>query len=108
MGAMRARSSAPICALERARIAPIGELESAYYLNVEVDDQPGVLAQVAAVFGDHSVSIRSMEQEGLGAGARLVFITHAARESDLQATLHGLRRLGAVRSIGSVLRVVGD
>jgi homoserine dehydrogenase len=49
-----------------------------------------------------------MEQEGLGAGARLVFITHAARESDLQATLHGLRRLGAVRSIGSVLRVVGD
>jgi len=107
-GNLRRGHGAPICALERARIAPIGELESAYYLNVEVDDQPGVLAQVAAVFGDHGVSIRSMEQEGLGVGARLVFITHAARESDLQATLHGLRRLGAVRSIGSVLRVVGD
>ena len=41
---------------------------------------PGVLAAVAGVFGGHGVSIRSMEQEGLGAEARLVFITHTARE----------------------------
>ena len=83
-------------------------MTSAYYLNVEVDDRPGVLAAVAAVFGGHGVSIRSMEQEGLGGEARLVFITHGARERDLRATLADLRSLDAVRAVGSVLRVIGD
>jgi homoserine dehydrogenase len=55
-----------------------------------------------------------MEQEVLAPGegpegaARLIFITHAAREADLQATLHELGTLDAVRSVGSVLRVVGQ
>ena len=39
--------------------------------------------------------------------ARLVFITHAARERDVQATLHDLRRLDAVDRIGSMIRVIG-
>ena len=55
-------------------------------------DRPGVLAAVAPVFGDHDVSIRSMEQVGLGDEARLVFITHTAREADVQATLAELAR----------------
>ena len=63
---------------------------------------------MASIFGEHAVSIRSMEQEGLDAEARLIFITHAARERDLQATLAGLAGLEAVRSVGSMLRVVGD
>ena len=71
----------------RPRSGPIDDVESAYYLNLEVLDRPGVLAQVAGVFGDHGVSIRSMEQEGLGDEARLIFITHRAREADVQATL---------------------
>ena len=107
-GNLRQGHSASIGALERARIAPIDDVTSAFYLNVEVDDRPGVLAQVATVFGDHGVSIRSMEQEGLGGEARLVFITHAARERDVRSTLQDLRSLDAVRSVGSVLRVIGD
>ncbi len=107
-GNLRQGHSASIGALERARIAPIDDVTSAFYLNVEVDDRPGVLAQVATVFGDHGVSIRSMEQEGLGGEARLVFITHAARERDVRSTLQDLRSLEAVRSVGSVLRVIGD
>ncbi len=71
-------------------LRPIDDVESAYYLNLEVLDRPGVLAQVAGVFGDHGVSIRSMEQEGLGDEARLIFITHRAREADVQATLADL------------------
>jgi len=94
--------------LGKAVIHPIEEVESAYYLNVEVRDRPGVLAQVAGVFGDHGVSIRSMEQEGLGGEARLIFITHRAREADVRATLGALRELEAVDRIGSVLRVLGE
>ena len=76
----------------RAEIRPIGELRAQYYVAIDVSDRPGVLAAVAAVFGQHNVSVRSMEQVGLGDEARLVFITHLARESDVQATLGDLAR----------------
>ncbi len=102
----------------KAKIRPIDDLHYRYYVNLEVADRPGVLAAVAGVFGEHRVSIRSMEQESLGGDspqpvpavghARLIFITHEARESDVRATLHELRDLDAVTSIGSVLRVIGS
>jgi homoserine dehydrogenase len=98
----------------RAEMRPVDELRSPYYVNLEVRDRHGVLAAVAGVFGAHEVSIRSMEQEALDPGgdtptgaARLIFITHAAREADVRATLQELRALDAVLSVGSVLRVVG-
>ena len=50
--------------------------------------------------------IRAMEQDGLGDEARLIFITHTAKEADVQATLRDLRELDAVDRIGSVLRVI--
>ncbi len=99
----------------RAVMRPVDELYSPYYLNIEVADRHGVLAEVAGVFGAHRVSIRSMEQEALDPGgdtptgaARLIFITHAAREADVRATLAELSELEAVISVGSVLRVVGS
>jgi homoserine dehydrogenase len=104
----RARNShASVGSLAKARLRPIDEVASAYYLNLDVIDRPGVLAAVAGIFGDHGVSIRSMEQEGLGAEARLVFITHVAREADVQATIRDLHHLDAVDRITSVLRVIG-
>ncbi len=104
---LKRNTHAPIGGLADARIRPIDELRGQYYLNLEVADRPGVLAAVAGVFGDHRVSIKSMEQEGLGDEARLIFITHTATESDVQATLHDLRELDAVDRVGSLLRVIG-
>ena len=105
----RARGShASIGVLGKARIRPIDEVETAYYLNIDVFDRPGVLAAVAGVFGAHGVSIRSMEQEGLGDEARLVFITHIAREAAMQATVRDLHHLDEVDCITSVLRVIGQ
>jgi len=100
------RAPAPAPRRGATGLRPIDELRSAFYLNLEVVDRPGVLAAVATVFGDHGVSIRTMEQEGLGDEARLIFLTHAAREGDVRATLDGLRQLEAVDRVGSVLRVV--
>jgi homoserine dehydrogenase len=101
-------SHASVGQIGTATIRSIDEVVTAWYLNLEVLDRPGVLAQVAGAFGDHRVSIRSMEQEGLGGEARLIFITHRAREADMRATLHDLEALDAVDRIGSVLRVVSD
>lgn len=101
-------TSARIGALTPASVRPIAESSSAYYLRVAVIDRPGVLARVADVFGRHGVSIRSMEQHGLGDEAVLVFITHRSKEAAVQATLDELRGLDIVTDIHSVIRVVGD
>ena len=98
---------ASIGSIGRSRIRPIDELSSAFYVNLEVADEPGVLAAVAGVFGAHGVSIRSMEQEGLDDQARLVFITHVASESAVRATLKELSSLESVQRVNSVLRVIG-
>jgi homoserine dehydrogenase len=105
---LRKGAHATIGTLAPVRIRPIDDLVSSYYVNLDVEDRPGVLRSVAEVFERHDVSIRSLEQEGLGADARLIFITHIAREADVQATLHDLRALDVIHTIGTVLRVVGE
>jgi homoserine dehydrogenase len=67
-----------------------------------------VLAKIADQFGQHDVSIKSMQQRGIGADARLIFVTHRAREADLRATVHALGDVDVVHRVGSVLRVLGD
>ncbi|MGH9120592.1 MAG: homoserine dehydrogenase [Acidimicrobiales bacterium] len=87
-------------------IRPIDELISAYALTLEVVDRPGVLHAVSGVLGEHQVSVRSMEQDWSGESARLVFVTHPAREADVQACLHDMRALEAVKRIGGLIRVI--
>jgi homoserine dehydrogenase len=99
---------ATIGSLPRRPVRPIDEVESQFYLLIEVADRPGVLAQIAAQFGRHGVSIKSMQQKGIGDDARLIFVTHKAREADLRATVHALRDVEPVHRVGSVLRVMGD
>lgn len=105
---IRKGSHASVGQLGEAVIRSIDDLDSAFYISVDVVDRPGVLATIAGVFGDHGVSIASMEQDRLGSDARIVFITHHASEHDVRATLDGLRNLDAVRRVGSVIRVLGN
>ena len=93
--------------LTRTPIQPIDELESQFYMTVDVADRPGVLAAIAGVFGKYAVSTQSMQQQGRGEEAHLIFVTHLAREADLRATMHEVGELDAVERVGSVLRVVG-
>jgi homoserine dehydrogenase len=89
-------------------IRAIGDAETPFYVLLEVADQPGVLAAIAGEFGRFGVSIKSMEQRGIGVDARIVFITHRAREADLRATIDSLRHVESVHRVGSVLRVMGE
>jgi len=90
-----------------AAIRPMNELRSAFYVSLDARDEPGVLAAIASVFGEHGVSIQSMEQLGLGDQARLIFITHEAVEGNVRFTLADLYELDVVKNIGQVIRVVG-
>lgn len=85
---------------------PAGELESVFYISIDVLDRPGVLAAVAGIFGDNGVSIQSMEQSGFGAEARLAFLTHLALADRVNATVKDLAKHKSVDSIGACLRVI--
>jgi len=97
-----------IGAFAKAVVRPIDETSAEYLLSLEVADKPGVLHAVTGVFARNGVSIRAAEQEGIGADARLVFITHDARESAVQATVRELRELDVVSRVGGLLRVIGS
>jgi homoserine dehydrogenase len=100
------RHDVPFTVDERLVSVDAGDLSSVFYLSIDVRDEPGVLAQVAGVFGRHNVSIQSMEQSGFGQEARLSFLTHEAVDRDVRSTLHELDQLSAVDSVGACIRVI--
>jgi len=95
------------CVLER-RIRPMDDTHGQYYLNLHVEDAPGVLAEIADRFGRNGVSIERVWQEGSGEEATLVFITHRAQEGAFQETVRELQELRVVRRVASLLRVEGE
>jgi homoserine dehydrogenase len=90
----------------RLAFCPAEEMESAFFIKLNVEDVSGVLAQIASVFGEHGVSIASMIQKGRGAEAELVLITHPTRERDFFAAIEQASRLECCKSEPMTLRVL--
>ncbi len=91
---------------EHLPVRDISELETGYYVRLEVADRPGVLAAVASVFGEHEVSIASVIQKRAEAGvAEIVYVTHEARESAVRSALAEIESLDSVDRISAVIRV---
>jgi homoserine dehydrogenase len=89
-------------------VSEIGSVMTRYHLSLQVADRAGVLATIAHVFSEHDVSIETVRQNGRGADAQLVIVTHHAHDAALSATVRALRRLEVVREVTSVMRVEGD
>jgi homoserine dehydrogenase len=98
---------APVHAV-RERLAVVRDVESAFYLHLEVADRPGVLAQIAAVLGDNEVSVKSVVQWGLGDDARLVMVMHQCAESGFHAALDEMDKLEFLRSPPRAIRVIEE
>ncbi len=86
----------------------VRDVESAFYLYLEVADRPGVLAQVAEILGLQGVSIKSVVQKGLGDDAVLVMVMHPVLESRFSAAVELLARLDFVRARPRTLRVIEE
>ena len=89
-------------------IKPMAELETRYYLRLNVADQPGVLAQVAKVLGDHLISISSVIQQAadsVAQTAEIVIMTHPAKEAAMQQALAELEHMAVVKEISNFIRV---
>ena len=88
-------------------VQPMGEVATRYHVSLDVNDEPGVLAQVASAFAEQGVSIQTVRQEGRGDAATLVLVTHSASDEALSATVQHLARMPFVRRAAGVLRVEG-
>ncbi len=99
---------APRIRFAPGRVLAFEEAVTKWYLRLEVEDAPGVLASIAGVFGEHGVSIASVWQDGRGDEATLLIVTHDAREGELGGARRALDELHAVRQVASVIRVQSD
>jgi homoserine dehydrogenase len=91
-------------------ILPISRIQTRYSFQLEVSDQPGVLATIATTFSKHGVSIEAVEQSvqsGDGIVANLQIGTHLASEAALAAVVLDLKASEAVQKVASVIRMEG-
>ena len=89
-------------------IKPMSDLETKYYLRVNVVDSPGVLAQISKILGDHLISISSVIQkmtDNVARAAEIVIMTHPAKEAAMQQALEEVTRLPVVNEISNFIRV---
>lgn len=86
----------------------VQDVVSAFYLHLEVADEPGVLAQVAQELAKHEVSVKSVVQKGLGQQARLVMVVHPVLESRFAAAMTDIGTLEVLRRPPRAIRVLED
>ena len=98
---------APRIRFSPGETVPFTDIPTRWYVRLQVDDQPGVLAKIAAGFGNEDVSIRSVWQEGVDDEAALIVVTHQAPESAQRAALETLTAILEVIEVASVIRVLG-
>jgi homoserine dehydrogenase len=90
------------------RIMPMDEIVTQYYVRLNAADRPGVLAQIATVFGKNDISISSAiqpESDDKTQTAEIVIMTHPAREKAVQKALGELEKLEVVNEISNFIRV---
>ena len=81
------------------------DIRNKFFLRMQVDNQPGVLASIASVFGAHKVSINKVVQKIVTDGiAELVIVTDAVKEYHMQNALDHLLCMKTVKEISSVIR----
>ncbi|MBV8094921.1 MAG: homoserine dehydrogenase [Acetobacteraceae bacterium] len=78
-----------------------------YYLRLMVIDQPGVIADVAAVLRDHGISLESLLQRGRSPGEAVpvAIVTHDAKESAMREALDKIAALDSVLEAPTLIRI---
>jgi homoserine dehydrogenase len=96
---------APVHVADR-QLEILDDLESSFYLHLEVADEPGVLARIADVIGRNGISVKSVVQRGTGREASLVMVTHRAAERDFYAALESISGLDFLGAPPRAIRVI--
>ncbi|MDD5339274.1 MAG: homoserine dehydrogenase [Dehalococcoidales bacterium] len=90
------------------KIKPMDEVVTQFYIRLAAKDRPGVLAQIATVFGENEISIASAiqpESDEETKTAEIVIMTHPAQEKAMQKALSELKKLEMVKEVSNFIRV---
>ena len=93
---------------DKLPLIPMDELRTKYYIRFKVADRSGILAAMATVFANYGVSVRSVIQRGENEGVSvdLAYITHSAREADIQKVVAEIGQLeNVLLEAPSIIRV---
>jgi homoserine dehydrogenase len=86
----------------------MSDIETSYYLRLNIVDRPGILAQIARALGDRQISISSAIQklaDRVAQTAEIVIVTYPALEKSMQSALGELARLSGVKEVSNLVRV---
>ena len=88
-------------------VVPMAEVESQYFVRLDVVDRPGTLAKIAAIFGAAKIGISSVIQpEGHeGRSVPLIFMLHYATNGAVNGALKKISRLPVVKGQPVMIRV---
>ncbi|MCM8710902.1 homoserine dehydrogenase [Clostridium sp. SYSU_GA19001] len=90
-------------------IIPMEEVKSKYYIRILVKDMPGVLGQIATIFGENEVSILSFiqkpEKQDKDDYVTIVFVTHDTYEDNINKSLVKITELEAISKVENIIRI---
>lgn len=88
-------------------LKPMSEVCTKYYLRCTTVDRPGVIAAISRELGSRNIGLTSvlLHETARGAYSTILFMTHRAREADMQAALRAINRLPVVKAKTVMLRV---
>ncbi len=87
-------------------VLPVEEVDTAYYLRLQAQDQPGVLAKVATILSERGINIESimqMEAEAQGGLVPMILLTHKVKEASMNVAIADIEDLEDIA--GPVMRI---
>ncbi|HEY0634829.1 MAG TPA: homoserine dehydrogenase [Gammaproteobacteria bacterium] len=93
-------------ALSDLPILPVEEIETAYYLRLQAEDKPGVLAEVTRILGEAQISIEAVLQKEPAEGEStvpVILLTRRVQERNMNKAIAQIEKLAAIK--GSVMRI---
>ena len=89
------------------KLKPLDEIKSAYYLRLLVLDRPGVLAQIATIFGEVGISIDTFLQRNAKEknNSILLLSTHTCSEANIKEAILKISKLEVVKEKPVMIRI---
>tara|TARA_R110002049_G_scaffold13509_3_gene58685 strand:+ start:34547 stop:35857 length:1311 start_codon:yes stop_codon:yes gene_type:complete len=93
-------------AIHDIEVLGMDQVETAFYLRMQVQDQAGVLADITRIFSDQDISIEAIvqkEEKDEQGSVPLVMLTHNVFESNMKAAIQKIEKLDTVT--GKIIRI---
>ncbi|MFP4559704.1 MAG: homoserine dehydrogenase [Thiohalorhabdus sp.] len=94
--------------MQEPRWAPVEEVETEYYLRMQAQDQPGVLAQVTRILSEEGISIEAIRQKEPRPGdtdVPVVLVTHTTKERAMRKAVEAIDALDVINGPSQLIRL---